>query len=96
MSNFSDDYFHDVTSCVTEEDRIKAGYKIPVRPTNNNNDSGHIGQPKALSVDALRGDLSNIAILVSINFHEGGMFANAVDRVSFSKPVNCEYDGQLT
>lgn len=94
MSNFGDDYFHDVTSNITEEDRIKAGYKIPVRSSNNNNGIGHISQPKALGVDALRGDLSNIAIPVPINFHEGGIFANAADRLSFSKPIN-QTDDQM-
>jgi hypothetical protein len=81
MANFGDDYFKDVTGTITDADRIKAGYKL--KPVVDNSKL----QPKTLDSSVLRGDLSGVAIPVPINFHEGGMFNDAADRVSFSKPM---------
>lgn len=88
MANFSDDYFNDIQ--ITDADRVKAGYKIPkngmIRPG---------GSIKPISAEDLRGDLSRTVIPVPINFHEGGMFSDAADRVSYSKPVKQDQDPRL-
>jgi hypothetical protein len=82
MSKIPDDYFSDVSANITDEDRIKAGYKIPKKQPNQ-----QCKIPvKTIGSDVLRGDLTGVALPVPMNFHEGGMFADAADRMSFSKP----------
>lgn len=78
----SDDYFKDISSQITEEDRAKAGYRVPKMSTKQNIP---IGLPKAVDVNALRGNLDGVALPVPVNFHEGGMFTDVDERRSYEK-----------
>ena len=80
-----DDYFKDVTQLITEEDRVKAGYKVP-KITISVNDFLNRSCTQPISTKTLRGDLINLEIPISSNFHEGGMFTNSIDRLSYEKP----------
>lgn len=80
MANFSDDYFRDLSDNIMDDDLIRAGYKI-LKVTGN-----RFALPQTLSSNVLRGDLNNVPFPVPSNFHEGGMFADAADRISFSGP----------
>lgn len=87
MAQFPDDYFKDITSNITSEDKIKAGYKIP-KYTCGETGTNQMKQPKTLDTKTLRGDLNGVIFPVPMNFSEGGMFSDAADRISFSKPIN--------
>lgn len=65
MSHISNDHFSEVTSSITDEDRIKAGYKIPVKK---------FPIETSTTTDILRGDLKGVTVPIPMNFHEGGMF----------------------
>ena len=123
MSITDNDYFKDISDQITDEDRIKAGYRIPKKTVSvedfiknksdcpisedkkqqinndikNINNNFHIasdrdrlmmGPPKPIDVKSLRGNLTNIATPIPINFHEGGMFADQEERRSYDRPYN--------
>jgi len=55
---------------------------------NTNQGTVSVGPPKPIDTKTLRGDLTNVAVPIPINFHEGGMFNDEKDRQSYDKPFN--------
>ncbi len=87
-----DDYFRDVSQPSSEAVLIQAGYKIPKKTisienyikqqngieseTPDNSCEQSVNFPKALSTEILKGDLTNQAVPIPMNYHEGGLFTD--------------------